>query len=976
MKKFLSVLFLLAAFACPLFGQATAGYHRTNQAIARGSSGVTAVIVPYASVYVTSSATGTLATIYSDPGLSVPILTGMVSADANGNYGYYIALNYCVNERISSPGAGNILITNVCANSSPASVTASVANIAGLRSYNGSATILNVIGYYSATLTSPPDGGGGVFVDQGAGASADDGGVTIYDTVTGHNWKRQIPNIGIINSAWFGVKADNSTDNAATIQAGWNYMCAQRAGAFQWSQGFIRFGSHLNYNCTFELFGTGRNQSGGTYGTNLIYTGTEGYAFSIDTDHSIYFWQGMSWHDFALSSTEASTTTWTNAIQFTNPNASQGLQATFYGLSFNNWTGAAFYWHVTPFSSPTSTVTAYISDGTGSAPGHVLCLTSGSVAPSQTVTGSGVPASTIVIQDLVSGIAEFPATCSGGGGGHPWLVTTSSNVSSESMPVGFDTAPYAQAVTMRDIFTSGIGQAIGTDPYAGPELNQFIVENWDQENAQTTTAGVSADFFDLGGFGGSVKVENFTYDGSTAASPTIFRVGPFASANIFPGLYVETGSPSFPLHNIVETAYGLASGASIPYAYLSGCTYCSAGSTFLAQPYGTTSQVTFGPGLVGTVGYVDSTKTPVAIVNGSGVLDKTSLGRTAVSFAGLRGQTTNNTQLMRMDSGHVAFVDVHGAWLDGLTQGIVTLASGPNLAEGMVTDAAEGRVFEIESNTNAATGLIYNFANIPPDLQGQQIVIAVRWKLRTSQSGFWSCPTIPGSSGTPMLIYAASNGAYGGFSCNQYSTNTWYTSYFIGQLPAGATSTQVQTTVGASSPSATGTQYYDVAAVYVDAGSYVPYTLGGGSPTQAITWIGSAAPTYGTYILNDTAINSAPTANGIVRWVNTSAGSPGTFTPISTNPVVTCGTTTTCANTAQTAPRTVWGTVSLSSGTPSTAVVTAMTAFTATTSFVCTGNDRTTPATSVSIVNTSTSSITITGPNTVTDSIGYVCVGN
>jgi hypothetical protein len=50
-----------------------------------------------------------------------------------------------------------------------------------------------------------------------------------------------------------------------------------------------------------------------------------------------------------------------------------------------------------------------------------------------------------------------------------------------------------------------------------------------------------------------------------------------------------------------------------------------------------------------------------------------------------------------------------------------------------------------------------------------------------------------------------------------------------------------------------------------------------------------------------------------------------------------------------------------------------MTAWTATTSFDCTGTDKTAAA-AVQIVNTSTTSITITG--TGTDVIAYVCVGN
>jgi hypothetical protein len=82
-----------------------------------------------------------------------------------------------------------------------------------------------------------------------------------------------------------------------------------------------------------------------------------------------------------------------------------------------------------------------------------------------------------------------------------------------------------------------------------------------------------------------------------------------------------------------------------------------------------------------------------------------------------------------------------------------------------------------------------------------------------------------------------------------------------------------------------------------------------------------------------------------------------------------CGTTTTCANTANGSYRMIFGNVTLSTG---TALVGSITAFTSTSSFVCTGTDKTAVA-AVQIVNTSTSSITING--TGSDSIDYQCVG-
>ena len=112
MKKLLFLL-LLPVIA---WSQVTTGFHRVNQVLARGASGTTAVVVPYATVLVTSTATGTAAMIYRDPLLSVLIAGSTVTADSSGNYAYYIPLNYCVNEKVSAPGQGTYTTQNICVN--------------------------------------------------------------------------------------------------------------------------------------------------------------------------------------------------------------------------------------------------------------------------------------------------------------------------------------------------------------------------------------------------------------------------------------------------------------------------------------------------------------------------------------------------------------------------------------------------------------------------------------------------------------------------------------------------------------------------------------------------------------------------------------------------------------------------------------------------------------------------------------------
>lgn len=128
MKKLLLLSLLLSAFAFApkcVYSQATTGYHRVEQVIARSNSGVAAQVVPGATIFVTNTATGVAATIYYDPLLSSLITNSTVVTDVNGDYSYYIANNYCVTENISSPGQGSYTIPNVCVNSSGGSITSS-----------------------------------------------------------------------------------------------------------------------------------------------------------------------------------------------------------------------------------------------------------------------------------------------------------------------------------------------------------------------------------------------------------------------------------------------------------------------------------------------------------------------------------------------------------------------------------------------------------------------------------------------------------------------------------------------------------------------------------------------------------------------------------------------------------------------------------------------------------------------------------
>jgi hypothetical protein len=146
---------------------------------------------------------------------------------------------------------------------------------------------------------------------------------------------------------------------------------------------------------------------------------------------------------------------------------------------------------------------------------------------------------------------------------------------------------------------------------------------------------------------------------------------------------------------------------------------------------------------------------------------------------------------------------------------------------------------------------------------------------------------------------------------------------------------------------------------------------------------GSSSHNYGLFIADQTVggannpdpwgiFESGTAKNQFGGVLNGAAGFQQNGTPIG----IQCGTTTTCANTAAPLTRVVYGQVNLASGTPSTAVVTGISpAFTSANTFECSADNASVAADNVSISKTSTSSITITGPATVTDLILYLCVG-
>lgn len=197
---------------------------------------------------------------------------------------------------------------------------------------------------------------------------------------------------------------------------------------------------------------------------------------------------------------------------------------------------------------------------------------------------------------------------------------------------------------------------------------------------------------------------------------------------------------------------------------------------------------------------------------------------------------------------------------------------------------------------------------------------------------------------------------------NEYlctAANTWTQVSVPGAVPSGACGGDL----GNTFPNCTVIASHFTSAATPNAAAGV--TVGSAALPFSSLYVGGAAT-------NNFQVTGTATAARVVTLPDASITVPGTIT---TN----CGTTSTCAATnISTTAKVVGGAAPLVSGTPSAVTITGISpAFTSTTSFACVVSEQTASANNLlKVVNTSTSSITITGPNSITDIVTYICTGN
>lgn len=161
----------------------------------------------------------------------------------------------------------------------------------------------------------------------------------------------------------------------------------------------------------------------------------------------------------------------------------------------------------------------------------------------------------------------------------------------------------------------------------------------------------------------------------------------------------------------------------------------------------------------------------------------------------------------------------------------------------------------------------------------------------------------------------------------------------------------------------TGTLQFEASTDGVNFIAIPGFPLAGGASVTSATSTGTWS--FSIAALTQMRVRASAFASGTAAITIQASGGGNSIS------VLSCATTTTCANTVVGTPRFVRGTVALAAG---AAVVSGISpAFTSTSTFNCTATD-TTAAAAVSVAMTSASSITFAG--TSTDTISYLCVGN
>lgn len=218
-----------------------------------------------------------------------------------------------------------------------------LANVAALRTYTGSAPVIWVEGH-----TSAADGGEGMFAYVSGATGADNGGTIIEQMSTGNLYFREY-NGDPLNICWFGVAPNSSTDTTNPLLNALSALPSQ-GGTVYFPSGVFTFNESVTYNYpsittnpVFSVSFVGNGQNATILNWPSTESGTAGIVLNLSSSaHTVHF------RDMSITTGYTCSTTGitVNQSYFSNDNWSQSdfIRLTFAGYPFTTDLFPSAYW--------------------------------------------------------------------------------------------------------------------------------------------------------------------------------------------------------------------------------------------------------------------------------------------------------------------------------------------------------------------------------------------------------------------------------------------------------------------------------------------------------------------------------------------------------------------------------------------------------------------------------------------------------
>lgn len=178
------------------------------------------------------------------------------------------------------------------------------------------ATAIYMVGYYSATTSSAPDIGGGLFILDSSDTTTADNGGTVFVDLAGRRWKRVIDTM-FIRAEWFGVNP--ALSNNVTVITAADVYAASVGLPLQFSSGTFQVSA---LTATTSWYGVGDSTlfkyNTTTYGRIITATGKSNLNFELFKLDGNCSTDPVSWNSGNYDSFTGGSGLW--AISCTNTN--------------------------------------------------------------------------------------------------------------------------------------------------------------------------------------------------------------------------------------------------------------------------------------------------------------------------------------------------------------------------------------------------------------------------------------------------------------------------------------------------------------------------------------------------------------------------------------------------------------------------------------------------------------------------------